>query len=90
MDCIEHSSEAGSGEYSGQLVENGGFYRDGRCYKQASPPRCGGGSRNTSPISYVSSRNTNLSRQKVVKTKPRSVGSGLRTCRRRQCRSHYV
>ncbi|KAL4299966.1 hypothetical protein AHAS_Ahas17G0153700 [Arachis hypogaea] len=60
-------------EYSGQLVENGGFYRNGRCSKQASPPRCGGGLRNSNPIGRASLRNTSPLRQKVFKTKPRDL-----------------
>ncbi|KAL4293958.1 hypothetical protein S245_063608 [Arachis hypogaea] len=62
MDRIEHSSKR---DYSGQLVEDGGFYGNGR------PTKCGGGSRNSNPIGGASSRNTSPSRQKIVKTKPR-------------------
>ncbi|KAL6135466.1 hypothetical protein ACLB2K_067694 [Fragaria x ananassa] len=72
MDGAGEASVSGSAVSSVKPMGNGFSGEVDRCPKQVSPIR-GNGSRNTSPLGCVRSRNTSPSRQKVVKTKPRGL-----------------
>lgn len=67
----ETSETRFAGESSSRVVNTGSFRDEDSSHRQVT--HFGGGSRNTSPIGRVGSRNTSPSRQKVVKTKPRGL-----------------
>ena len=71
MDAVGESSESGFGVSNSQLMKIEAFGDDESCPKQVSTIR-GGGSRNTSPLGHLRSRNSSPLDRKI-NTKPRGL-----------------